>query len=66
MLQRMLEIRFGELPAWAQEKVNAATTDELDQMAARFVTTSSTLEDVVPKNGAHPTPTKKARKPARR
>jgi predicted transposase/invertase (TIGR01784 family) len=46
LLLRQLRLRFGELPASAQERVNAASSEELDAMAERILTVE-TLAEVV-------------------
>jgi hypothetical protein len=49
--RRMLALRFGEVPAWAHARIDAATADELDGMTMRFAMPSSTLDDVLGGSG---------------
>ncbi|MDI1450190.1 Rpn family recombination-promoting nuclease/putative transposase [Polyangium sp. 6x1] len=46
LLARQLKLRFGELPASAQEALDAATFEELDGIAERILT-ASTLAEVL-------------------
>jgi hypothetical protein len=43
---RQLELRFGELPPWARERIEAADQGHLDRLAERLMT-ASTLEEAL-------------------
>ena len=43
LLQRLIEKRYQQFPAWVQDKLNAATTDQLEAWADRIFT-AETLE----------------------
>ncbi len=46
LLRIWLESRFGSLPAWAEERLNVAGTDELESWVHRTLTATS-LPDVL-------------------
>jgi hypothetical protein len=46
MVVRQLELRFGELPPWARERIEAADQGLLDRGAERLLT-ASTLEQAL-------------------
>jgi len=45
LLLRMVQHRFGDLPAWVPEKINRANLADLERWSLRFVTAKS-LEDI--------------------
>ena len=45
ILSRFIERRFGSVPAWAQDRLNAMTAPQLDE-ALRHILDAPTLEDV--------------------
>jgi len=45
-LRDMLRVRFGDLPPWADERLNKADTDHLQRWTSAFVT-ETTLEDIL-------------------
>jgi hypothetical protein len=45
LLRRLLKKRFGDLPEWVEEKMNAADTETLEEWGENFVD-AETLEDV--------------------
>ena len=48
LLRQLLEDRFGELPAWAEKKLEAANTAAMEEWTLR-VLEAERLEDVIPK-----------------
>jgi len=45
ILQRQLGLKFGELPAWVQQRLNEATTEQLEDWSA-FILTANSLDEV--------------------
>jgi len=46
LLIKMLEARFGVLPQWARERIEAAHPEKLDELSIRLLTVDS-LNDVL-------------------
>jgi hypothetical protein len=49
LLQRLLTLRFGPLPAEATERLSAATIDELDAIGERLLSAQSLEEALGPR-----------------
>ncbi len=45
ILQRQLGLRFGKLPAWAQQLLDEATPEQVEEWSAAILT-ANTLDDV--------------------
>ena len=41
LLTRQITLKFGELPTWAQERLEHATTDQLEAWAERILSAES-------------------------
>jgi predicted transposase YdaD len=46
ILRRLIERRFGTLPAWAEQRLGAASTEQLEELATR-VLDAARLEDLL-------------------
>jgi hypothetical protein len=46
MVVRQLELRFGELPPWARERIEGADQGRLDRVAEQLLT-ASTLDEAL-------------------
>jgi predicted transposase YdaD len=49
VLQAQMNKRFGELPRWAQERLERATTEQLETWSLKLLD-AATLEEVLGKN----------------
>lgn len=49
--KRMLVRRFGVLPSWATERVDAATSDQLDQWSERLDAAQALVDVIGPRGG---------------
>ena len=43
-LQNLIQLEFGDLPEWAQEKINTAEKEDLDQWVVATLTANSIEE----------------------
>ena len=48
MIRRLLETKFGQLPKWADERLDAAKSDQIERWAKKLLT-AGTLEGVLGK-----------------
>lgn len=56
LLLHQLQHRFGpELPAWVEERLQGASSEQLERWGLAFVT-ANTLEEVFDGEGANPEP----------